>query len=94
MLQDLLDLTHWLTRLKAAPSLADDAAVPEAERARGGALAKALAMPVLTRAWQMLLKGLAEAQAAPSPLAAAEMLLVRLAYAAELPSPGELVAAR
>ena len=44
-------------------------------------------MPVLTRTWQMLLKGLAETQAAPSPLAAAEMLMVRLAYAAELPSP-------
>jgi DNA polymerase-3 subunit gamma/tau len=92
VLQDLLDLTHWLTRLKAAPSLADDAAVPEAERARGGALAKALGVPVLTRTWQMLLKGLAEAQAAPSPLAAVEMLMVRLAYAAELPSPGDLVA--
>ncbi len=92
VLQDLLDLTHWLTRLKAAPSLADDAAVPEAERARGGALAKTLSVPVLTRTWQMLLKGLAETQTAPSPLAAAEMLMVRLAYAAELPSPGELVA--
>jgi DNA polymerase III subunit gamma/tau len=92
VLQDLLDLTHWLTRLKAAPSLADDSAVPEAERARGGTLAKALSVPVLTRTWQMLLKGLAETQGAPSPLAAAEMLMVRLAYAADLPSPGELVA--
>jgi DNA polymerase-3 subunit gamma/tau len=92
VLQDLLDLTHWLTRLKAAPSLADDAGVPEAERARGGALAKALGVPVLARVWQMLLKGLAETQTAPSPLAAAEMLMVRLAYATDLPSPGELVA--
>jgi DNA polymerase-3 subunit gamma/tau len=92
VLQDLLDVTHWLTRLKAAPSLADDAAVPEAERARGGVLAKALSVPVLTRTWQMLLKGLAETQQAPSPLAAAEMLMVRLAYAADLPSPGELIA--
>jgi DNA polymerase-3 subunit gamma/tau len=92
VLQDLLDLTHWLTRLKAAPSLADDAGVPEAERARGGALAKSLGVPVLARTWQMLLKGLAETQTAPSPLAAAEMLVVRLAYAADLPSPADLVA--
>src|SRR6185369_9896780 len=87
------DLTHWLTRLKAAPALGDDAGVPEAERVRGGALAKSLGVPVLARTWQLLLKGLAETQTAPSPLAAAEMLIVRLAYAAELPSPGELVAA-
>jgi DNA polymerase-3 subunit gamma/tau len=92
IIQDLLDLTHWLTRLKAAPSLGDDAAVPEAERVRGGSLAKTLSVPVLTRTWQLLLKGLTETQAAPSPLAAAEMLMVRLAYAAELPSPAELVA--
>jgi DNA polymerase-3 subunit gamma/tau len=92
IVQDLLDLTHWLTRLKAAPALGDDAAVPEAERVRGGALAKVLGVPVLARTWQLLLKGLAETQTAPAPLAAAEMLLVRLAYAAELPSPADLVA--
>lgn len=93
IIQDLLDLTHWLTKLKAAPALGDDAGVPEAERVRGGALAKSLGVPVLARTWQLLLKGLGETQAAPSPLAAAEMLIVRLAYAAELPSPAELVAA-
>ena len=50
-------------------------------------------MPVLARAWQMLLKGLEEVQAAPAPLAAAQMVLVRLAYVAELPAPAELVRA-
>ena len=92
VLQDLLELTHWLTRLKAAPKLAEDASVPEAERARGRDFAAALGVPVLARAWQMLLKGLGEVQTAPTPLAAAEMVLIRLAYAAELPAPAELVA--
>ena len=92
VVQDLLDVTHWLTRLKVAPDLANDPTVPEAERARGKTLATGLPMAVLARAWQMLLKGLAEIQTASSPLAAAEMLLVRLAYAAELPTPAELVA--
>jgi DNA polymerase-3 subunit gamma/tau len=49
-------------------------------------------VPVLTRAWQMLLKGLGEAQAAPNPVAALEMLAIRLAHAAELPTPGEILA--
>jgi DNA polymerase-3 subunit gamma/tau len=48
-------------------------------------------MPILARAWQMLLKGLQEAQFAPDPMQAAEMVLVRLAYAADLPPPADLV---
>jgi DNA polymerase III subunit gamma/tau len=92
VVQDLLDVTHWLTRLKVAPELADDPTVPEAERARGRALAGKMSMAVLARAWQMMLKGLAEVQSAPSPLAAIEMLAVRVCYAAELPTPAELVA--
>ncbi len=91
VLSDLLEVTHWLTRVKIAPEVADDISVPEAERVRGKKLAESLAMPVLARAWQMLLKGLAETQQAPNPLQAAEMVLVRTAYAAELPVPAEIV---
>ncbi|MTJ81173.1 MAG: DNA polymerase III subunit gamma/tau [Telmatospirillum sp.] len=91
ILQDMLELTHWLTRLKLAPDLAEAAGVSETERVRGGALAKGLSMATLTRAWQMLLKGLGEVRGAPSPLQAAEMVLVRLAYAADLPSPAEAI---
>jgi len=91
VLQDLLDLTHWLTRSKLTPDVLNQPAVPEAERKRGGALAKDLSLPVLARAWQMLLKGLGEAQYAPQPLAAAEMALIRLMHVADLPTPGDLV---
>ena len=93
ILQDLLELTHWLTRLKLAPGGADDATVAEAERTRGKAMAEALSMPVLTRTWQMLLKGLHEARTAPMPLQAVEMTLVRLAYAADLPTPEDALKA-
>jgi len=92
VVQDLLEVTHWLTRIKVAPEIADDPTVPEAERARGRALAGKLSVSVLARAWQMLLKGLIEVQTAPSPLAAAEMLAVRLTYAADLPTPAEIIA--
>src|SRR6266850_1801313 len=60
VLQDLLGLTHWLTRVKLVPETVNDPALPETERTRGKALADALAIPVLARAWQMLLKGLGE----------------------------------
>ncbi|MFQ5984925.1 MAG: DNA polymerase III subunit gamma/tau [Alphaproteobacteria bacterium] len=91
LLQDLLDLTHWVTRLKIAPEAADAATVSELERVRGRTLAERLSMPVLSRAWQMLLKGLNDVRTAPTPLGAAEMVLVRLAYVADLPSPAEVV---
>ena len=47
-------------------------------------------MPVLARAWQMLLKGHDEVRNSPRPLAAADMVLVRLAYVADLPTPGDM----
>ncbi|MDA0655233.1 MAG: DNA polymerase III subunit gamma/tau [Proteobacteria bacterium] len=91
VVQDLLDVTCWVTRLKIAPEIGQAIYTPEIERLRGGAFAEKLAMPVLTRNWQLLLKGLSEVQSAPSPLQAAEMVLVRIAYAAELPPTADMV---
>ena len=91
VLRDLLEVVHWLTRVKVTPEVADDVANPESERVRGGDLASRLSMASLSRTWQMLLKGLQEAQTAPSPIQAAEMILVRLAYLSDLPSPADAV---
>jgi DNA polymerase-3 subunit gamma/tau len=93
VLEDLLEITHWLTRIKITPGAADDPATPEIERVRGREMAARLTMAALARSWQMLLKGLAEVRAAPHPGRAAEMVLVRLAYAAELPSPADAIKA-
>jgi DNA polymerase-3 subunit gamma/tau len=82
VVEDLLALTHELTRDKLAP----EAAAPE--RAE---LAAKLGLPVLARAWQVLLKGLDEVGQAPDGAAAAEMLLVRLACMGDLPPPAELL---
>ncbi len=91
ILSDMLELTHWLTRLKVVPDAGEDVVTSEAERTEGLLMAAALSMPVLTRSWQMLLKGLDEVRLAPSPLAAAEMVLVRMTYAAKLPTPGDMI---
>ena len=93
ILQDLLELTHWLTRIKVVPEAAEAPGVPEAERVRGRDMADRLSMAAVSRAWQMLLKGLGEARTAPSPMQAAEMVLVRLAYASDLPSPADAIKA-
>src|SRR5689334_18471759 len=91
VLTDLAEFTHFVTRVKIVPAVADDPALIEVERARGRACAEKLSMRVLSRTWQMLLKGVAEVAAAGRPLAAAEMVLVRIAYAADLPTPDEVI---
>jgi len=91
ILQDLLELTHWVTRLKVAPEAG--AGNADSERAQGLAMAGKLSMASLTRAWSMLMKGLQETLNAPSPVRAAEMALIRLCYAADLPSPSDALKA-
>jgi DNA polymerase-3 subunit gamma/tau len=91
VLTDLAEFTHYVTRLKLAPHAAEHAAIAETERVRGAAFAAALSVRVLSRAWQMLVKGIQEVAQAPRPLAAAEMVLVRLCHAADLPTPDEAV---
>ncbi|HVH80658.1 MAG TPA: DNA polymerase III subunit gamma/tau [Stellaceae bacterium] len=93
VVQDLLDLSHFVTRLKLVPDAGAEDPMEVGDRERARPLAAQLSMPVLARAWQMLLKGIEEVQTAPSPKQAAEMLLVRLAYAANLPVPADLVKA-
>ena len=79
VLSDLAEFTHFVTRVKVVPSVADDVSLSEAERTRGRDFASKLSMRVLSRTWQMLLKGVAEVQASGRPVAAAEMVLVRIA---------------
>ncbi|WP_119169292.1 DNA polymerase III subunit gamma/tau [Algihabitans albus] len=90
VLQDLLELTHRITRLQLVPEQAGEG-LPETERVRGREFANKLDVATLGRTWQLLLKGIDETQRAPAPLQAAEMVLIRLAFAADLPNPADLV---
>ncbi len=93
VLQDLLEIGHWLSCLKVDRGATSVfGATPEA-MAAGRQLAERLSLPVLARAWQVLLKGLDEVRAAPDAAAAAEMILLRLAAMGPLPTPGEVIKA-
>ena len=91
VLSDLAEFVNFVTRVKVVPATADNVALGEAERTRGRDFATKLSMRVLSRMWQMLLKGIAEVQNATRPQAAAEMVLVRIAYVADLPTPDEAI---
>ena len=90
VVQDLMEITHWLTRMKAAPFTISDSKIAGMEK-RCSEMSKKLSMAILARTWQMLLKGLREAQFAPSSLQAVEMLLIRISYVADLPTPEDTI---
>ena len=91
IMRDLAEITHWISVVKITPDATDDPTVSPDERARGATLSEQLAMRVLTRMWQMLLKALDEVAQAPNSMMAAEMAIIRLTHVADLPSPEELV---
>jgi DNA polymerase-3 subunit gamma/tau len=91
IMRDLAEITHWISVVKITPDAADDPTVSPDERTRGATLSEQLAMRVLTRMWQMLLKALDEVAQAPNSMMAAEMAIIRLTHVADLPSPEELV---
>ena len=91
VLSDLAEFVNFVTRVKIVPAIADNVSFGETERLRARDFAVKLSMRVLSRMWQMLLKGIAEVQGATRPAAAAEMVLVRIAYVADLPPPDEAI---
>ena len=91
VMQDLLETVHFLTRIKVAPVAQGFFDGGSAEARRAGEMAAKLSVPALTRAWQMLLKGLLEVRDATRPISALEMALIRVSYAADLPPTDKLV---
>ncbi|MBZ9732047.1 DNA polymerase III subunit gamma/tau [Mesorhizobium sp. CA18] len=89
VLTDLAEFNHLVTRLRFVPAAADDASLSEDERRRGAEFAGTLSVRVLSRTWQMLLKGIPEVQSSNRPVSAGEMVLIRLAHAADLPTLDE-----
>ena len=88
---DLAEAVHVAARAKALGVETASESLSAEERRRVQMLADTLAVPVLARAWQMLIKGLEDVRRAPNQMSAVEMVLIRLAYVADLPSPEDLI---
>lgn len=92
LMQDMLDFVHLLTKQRAVRESAESSSILAPDmRERLTGLAAKMSMPSLSRAWQILLKGIGEVNNAPNPQSAMEMILIRLSYAADLPDPGDLI---
>lgn len=89
ILTELADFNHLITRLRLTPEIIENLSLTEEERSRSLNFSQKLSIRVLSRSWQMLLKGLQEVNQASHPIQAAEMLLIRLAHVADLPTLDE-----
>ena len=93
LIGDMLDIIHLSTRINIIGENNLDNfmnSIPDGEKAGILKISK-ISLPGLTRAWQILLKGIEEIRAAPNPDEAGSMILIRLAYSCNLPDPASLV---
>ena len=93
LIGDMLDIIHLSTRINIIGEKNLDTfmnSIPDCEKAGILKISK-ISLPGLTRAWQILLKGIEEIRAAPNPDEAGSMILIRLAYSCNLPDPASLV---
>ena len=90
VMQDLIEITHMLAKVKVLPDFAEDASLSEADKNLCKKLSAA-PISILSKIWQMLIKGLSELQYATAQIDALEMILIRIAYSAALPSPASLL---
>lgn len=90
IIQDLVDITHLLAKTKIVPDFINDATVSENDREMCKKL-NSVSIAILSKIWQMLIKGISELQYANVQIDALEMILMRIAYSANMPTPAELL---
>lgn len=93
ILQDLSEYTHMVLRQKVQndhdlsnKAVLVDMALSDVIKEKMQELSKTVSVPVLTRFWQMLLKGINETKMAQDPFRSIEMLFIRMAYLADKPT--------
>ncbi len=91
LLQDLINITHMLAKARIIPNSVNDISITEMEKNFCNKHSAGVSIAILSKIWQMLIKGLNEMQIAPVQIDALEMILIRIAYSASLPKPYELL---
>ena len=91
VLQDLINITHDLAKVKIIPALLNSTSLSEIEKKTFATLSTSCSLAVLSKIWQMLIKGISEINMAPSAVEALEMILLRVAYSASLPTPYDIL---
>ncbi len=91
ILQDLINITHLMAKCKIVPACLNSDELTESEKEFCTRIAPGISIAVLSKIWQMMIKGIGELAIAPVQIDALEMILIRIAYSASLPTPFELL---
>lgn len=91
LLQDLVNITHTIAKAKIIPASAEDDSLSENEKDLCQRLSGSVSIAILSKIWQMMIKGISELAIAPVQIDALEMILIRVAYSASLPTPFEIL---
>ncbi len=91
VLQDLINITHDMAKVKIMPALLNSTSLSEIEKQTFTTLSTNSSLAILSKIWQMLIKGITELNLAPSAVDALEMILLRTAYSAAMPTPYEIL---
>lgn len=91
ILQDLINIAHDVAKIKIVPAMVSSTTLSELEKQSFISLSEKCSLAILSKIWQMLIKGIGELNLAPSAVEALEMILLRVAYSASLPTPYEIL---
>ncbi len=88
---EMLKVTHFLTKLKISPEIKDDLQIPEQERKMGFEISEKISISSLGIIWQVLFKGFQELQSGFNLHQLGEILIIRLIYLYDGPNPDDLI---
>ncbi len=91
LLQDLINIIHLIAKVKIVPEFIKDSSLSENEKEFITKISPSVSIAVLSKMWQMCIKGISELNLAPSQRDALDMILIRIAYSANLPTPSEIL---
>lgn len=91
ILKDLQQITHNLTLLTVSPKLLEEKFLTELEKGKSKEILEISDIKILTRVWQIILKGIEEARISQNSFMVLEMIIMKACYASKLPTPEEII---
>lgn len=93
LLTDMMEWTHWATRMHPALHAGDSTSAPYTadQRAKIRSINSQITLNTLSRLWQVMVASVSEMQASSNQKQCFDMLIVRLMHIAELPSVAEII---
>ncbi len=88
---ELINVVHFLTKIKISPKIKEDIYIPEIERTKGAYLSSKLSLNNLNIIWQILFKGYQELQSGFHLFQHGEMIILRIIYLFDGSSPDDLL---